>query len=242
MNSQPHPAFGWGLIILFAAAAVAALYLFFIAPRHGPTPAQLARIRPLHMPALALEFMETPEQAANVLGAFERDELLRGVEGDDRVVIPLYTILLSAVAALIFLRLPAGVPAAVGIASVTLAVMLVCAAAWFDNRRENPSLKRLIGAGAPGAPAPLDVSAELQGLRRATRWKWGLMFAAFMVMGAMAAAHGGRLSILVAASYFVFAALGLAGLFSSQKALLEFAFRYRTGLPLLLTGWWLTRP
>ena len=124
--------------------------------------------------------------------------------------------------------------------------LLICAAAWFDQRRENPALYRLLdgAAAAESGPTPPGATArELDGLKRATTWKWALLLTAFAVIGLMAAAHGGGLGLAVAASYLVFAAVGFAGLFlPGQRPLLEFAFTYLIGLPLLLTGYWLTRP
>ncbi|MDT7602169.1 MAG: hypothetical protein QOF61_166 [Acidobacteriota bacterium] len=243
MITQPHPAFGWLLVALFAVAAVLALL---------NKPARLCKqpekLAPFKAPALAVEFADSASRVAEIYEGCEPKMLSQGLDQDDRIIIPVYASLLPFVIALVFLCMPAWVPAPLRIVALALGVCLVGAAAWSDSR-ENAALRRILdkttdAQGVPlksDAPQWSDIKQDLSDLRAATTAKWTLLFAAFVVAGLMMITRGGWWSVAVALSYLLFAVLGLFSLFSSRYPLLEFTFNL-IGLPLLLTGLWLAFP
>lgn len=244
MITQPHHAFGWLIVALLVVATI--LAVFSKPTRLCKQPTKLA---PFKAPALAIEFAESAARVAEIYEGCEPRTLSVGLDTDDRVIIPIYASLLPFVFALIFLCMPAWIPAPVRIAALALGVCLVGAAAWSDGK-ENAALRRILtkttdARGVALAPAALersDIAQDLQDLRGATTAKWTLLFAAFAVAGLMALTRGGWWSAALAAGYLLFAVLGLFSLFSRRYPLLEFTFTYLMGLPLLLTGLWLAFP
>jgi hypothetical protein len=243
MITQPHPAFGWLLVVLFVVTAVLAVL-------NKPTRLckQPGKLAPFKAPALAVEFADSATRVAEIYEGCEPRVLSRGLDQDDRIIIPIYASLISFVTVLIFLCIPAWVPVPLRIAALALGVCLVGAAAWSDGK-ENAALRRILdkttdAQGEPlksNAPREADITQDLRGLRSATMMKWALLFAAFAVAGLMVLARGGWWSVAVAVSYLVFAALGLFSLYASRYPLLEFTFNL-IGLPFLLIGLWLAYP
>ncbi|HEX8163285.1 MAG TPA: hypothetical protein VF538_15555 [Pyrinomonadaceae bacterium] len=256
MITQPHPAFGWLLVILIAALVVA----FLAKPGCRPdgvkqatdseeppcAPENVKRATGFKAPAFAMEFAETSKGVADLYTACKPACILKGVDGDDSVVIPLYTGLLPFVLALIFLCMPAWVPLPLRVAALALGVCLVGATAFFDSR-ENRAIRGIVAKTTTGEKLPrervedLDLTRELHDLRRATSVKWSLTFAAFAVAGLMVLARGGWWSAAVALACLAVAALGLACLYSNRHALLETIFGLLP-LALVLIGLWLALP
>jgi hypothetical protein len=244
MIAQPHPAFGWLLVALLTVVAVLAML---------NKPARLCKqpgkLAPFKAPALAVEFADSASRIAEIYEGCDPKMLSQGLDQDDRIIIPVYASLLPFIIVLIFLCLPAWLPAPLRIAALALGVCLVGAAAWSDSK-ENAALRRILdkttdAQGAPlksGAPEWTNITEDLRELRNATTAKWTLLFAAFAVAGLMVLTRGGWWSVAVALSYLLFAALGLFALYASRYPLLEFTFTNLLGLPLLLTGLWLAFP
>jgi hypothetical protein len=201
-------------------------------------------------PAFAMEFAESAKGVADLYTACSPALVSKGLDGDDRIVIPVYASLLPLVLALIFLCMPAWTPLPLRLAALALGVCLVGAAAFFDSR-ENRTIRDIIGkttADAQLTPLPrerierVDLNQDLLDLRRATNFKWALIFVWFTVAGLMVLSRGGWWSAAVAVACLAFAALGLACVFANRHSLLEFTFGILLPLPLLLIGLWLALP
>lgn len=252
MITQPHPAFGWVLAVLATLVFALALAADKLAkPAYSRD--DLKRATGFKEPAFAMEFAESSKGVADLYAACKPALISKGLDGDDRVVIPVYASLLPLVFALIFLCMPAWTPLPLRLAALTLSVCLVGAAASFDSR-ENQTIRDIIKktttttAGEPFTALPrekiesVDLAQDLRDLRRSTNYKWALIFASFAVAGLMVLSRGGWWSAAAAATCLGFAALGLACVFASRHSLLEFTFNRLLPLPFLLIGLWLALP
>lgn len=242
MITQPHHMFGWLLLVLMIAVGVAAAVL------SKPACRDRAKLAPFKMPALAVEFADSPARVAQIYDACEPRALSAGLDGDDRIYIPLYSALLPLVFVFIFLCMPGRVPAPARVALLAISVALVGAAAWSDSR-ENATLRRILDetTDAGGKPLPpgefgAGVAQDLNELRGATTRKWTLLFVAFAVAGVMVVLRGGWWSVAVMLAYLLYAGLGLFSLYTRRYPLLEFTFTCLMGLPLVLTALWIACP
>ncbi|MCA1630604.1 MAG: hypothetical protein LC774_09745, partial [Acidobacteria bacterium] len=221
-------------------------------------------IKPFRGPILAMEFARTREQVANIFeeaGAQRRaaekkagrqlppDEKTIWDSGrafvremttlDQKFVIPLYLLVFSAAAILVFWCAPQKLGLAAHVAGLVLCVSLVGVAAGLDVR-ENVGTFDVLDATKGMDRAQIlaaDLEPTLARVVRSSTTKFALLFAVLLVLALPVAWRGGWGSAL-AALFAASALFGLASLTQGLHRFIEPAFVLMCSC-LLLSGLWM---
>lgn len=201
----------------------------------------LDKLKPFRGAIIALEFVETPRRAGDILSQMPREEIEKQIKGDSYVFIPVYVLVFSAAIFLIFRWAHTGAPAPVRVAATVLGVCLVLAAAAFDYRENNATLdllKETKDTQPQAAVAQMDgLQPTLDRIRGAALVKWGLLFGVIALMSVPLFAHGGG-GWAVGGMFLLTGALGLVSLNPQAHSLVEWAF-VLMGFSLMMLGLWL---
>jgi hypothetical protein len=199
----------------------------------------LAKLKPFHGPILALEFVDTPQRASDILTQMTPEEIGRQTKGDSYIFIPLYTLVLCVAAFLVFRWAQIGAGSTLRLGAFALVACLVFAAAASDYR-ENGGIFDLLDATKGKRTEAVKEMTELQPnldrIRSAALTKWGLLFVVLLLVAAPLVVHGGG-GWAVGGLLLLTGALGLASLAPSARVLVEWAF-VMMGLSLAALGLW----
>lgn len=200
----------------------------------------LTKIKPFHGPILALEFVDTPLRASEILSQMKNEEIAQMTKDDQFKVIPFYTVVLCVAILLVFSWAQLGVPARVRIGAALLIACLVLAAAANDVRENNGIFDFLAATKGKPAETVKDMTVlqpTLDRIRSASLLKWGLLFVVLLSMSAPLFAHGGRRAFVVGALFALTGVAGLISLLPPARLLVEWAF-VMMGLSLAALGAW----
>lgn len=191
---------------------------------------------------IALEFVGTPEAVRQIIKSNLPATLRPKIDQDQRMIIPAYVILFSAMAVLIFWCAPARMPLGVRVSGIVFSLCLVGIGAGFDVRENLKIYETLDSFDASGNQLVPDAQLQptLDALRAATIIKWTTLFAVFAVVAAPILMRGGW----GAGVGLFFAVVGLGGLLALLPPLrgwVEYAFA-GMGVALILAGLWFLFP
>jgi hypothetical protein len=197
------------------------------------------KLKPFRGAIIALEFVETPQRASDILGQMPPAEIEKQTKGDSYVFIPVYVLIFSAAIVLIFRWSQTGAPASVRLAATVVGVCLVLAAAFFDYRENDATLdflKETNGKDQSAVARMTELQPTLDRVRGAALAKWGLLFGVIALMSVPLFAHGGG-GRAVGGMFLLTGALGLVSLNPQARALVEWAF-VLMGFSLTALGLW----
>jgi hypothetical protein len=199
----------------------------------------LKKLEPFHGPILALEFVDTPQRASDILTQMPPEEIRRQTKGDSFIFIPLYTLVLCVAAFLVFRWAQIGVgstPRLVAFALVACLVLVAAASDYRENRGIFDLLDATKGKQAEAVKDMPELQPTLDRIRGAALVKWGLLFVVLILVAMPLLVHG-RGGWAVGGMLILTGALGLASLAPPARVLVEWAF-VLMGLSLTTLGFW----